>query len=459
MSSAELKTSRFSIRSKIERPAEEVFEWYLKPGALERMIPPWEKMEILSHEGNPSSIGSQVVFKIKIGPFSKRWVLEHSEFIEGKSFSNIQVHGPFKFWKYTHYVHPSENDTCEVEDAVEFSAPFSFLNARIEKRLRRIIQWCHERLKNDLQVQNRYFSEPMRILVSGSKGFIGSDLCAFLQSAGHQVVPLTRRKRKDAIYWDPKTGEIDKDQFEGFDAVIHLAGKSIASGFWTKKLKEEIFLSRARDSWLLSQVLLRLLHPPKTLICASAVGIYGNRGDEDLTEKSPPGTGFLADVCQKWEEATSSIENRGTRGVHPRFGLVLSSKGGTLGKLLPAFRLGLGAILGNGKQQMSWISLDDVVYGLYHALMTKEIEGPVNFTAPEILTNASFSKKLAKALHRPLFFRVGEKFLRLILGEMADEMFLASVKAHPEKLQAFGYSFFYPTLDFTLRSTLGIFEK
>jgi len=302
--------------------------------------------------------------------------------------------------------------------------------------------------ENDRRVLAKYPSKPLRILVSGGSGFIGSKLVSFLESGGHEVVCLTRSKEKrdNSIYWDPKSAEVDKSSFEGFDAVIHLAGKNIASGIWTKKLKNEIFLSRVRDSWLLSQILLRLEKPPKTVICASAIGIFGNRGEEKLTESSPLGSGFLAEVCKKWEEATTSIESRGVRGVHPRFGLVLSSKGGTLAKLLPIFRLGLGAILGTGKQYVSWIALDDVVYGIYHALMTEELQGPVNFVSPNPVTNEEFSCSFAKSLNKPLFLRIGEKPLRFLLGEMAEEMFLSSVKAYPEKLLSTGYEFVYPAL-------------
>lgn len=451
------KTTRFSLRSKIGRSSGEVFDWLIQSSRYKRLIPPWEKVGFLSFEGDPRAVGFQVILKIKIGSFSRRMIIQRKELIEKESFTDVQVQGPFKHWEHIHRIHSTSDGECEVEDEIQFAAPFPFLHSRIEKREKRKIEWQHERLNNDLQVQSRYEASRLRILVSGSKGLVGSDLCSFLQSAGHQVVSLTRKKGnrgQDTIFWNPKSGEIAKEDFEDFDAVIHLAGKNIGSGFWTKKFKEEIFLSRCRDTWLLSQVLLRLFRPPKTIICASAVGIYGNRGDEELTEESPPGTGFLANLCQKWEESTTSIENRGTRGVHTRFGLILSSKGGMLAKIFPLFRLGFGAIIGSGKQWMSWISLDDVVYGLYHTLMTKEIEGPVNFTAPEAVTNASFSKKLSAAMHKPLFFRIGEKPLHFFLGEMADEMFLASARARPEKLETSGYQFYYPTLEQALSCTL-----
>ncbi len=287
----------------------------------------------------------------------------------------------------------------------------------------------------------------MRILISGSTGLIGSTLYDFFKRENHEVVRLVRNPQENAVYWNPPKGEMNKEDFEGFDAIIHLAGKNIASGKWTNRLKEEIFQSRCRDTWLLSQLLTRLEKPPQTLIVASAAGYYGNRGDELLTESNGAGEGFLAGVCKKWEEATSSIESRGVRVVHTRFGVVLSPKGGALKRLLPQFRLGLGAILGSGDQYFSWVALEDVVKAVQHILDHTEISGAVNVVSPFPETMASFSKKLAKALHRPLFLRIGERPLKWMMGEMAEEMLLASVRAVPEKLQASGYTFAFPKVE------------
>ncbi len=244
----------------------------------------------------------------------------------------------------------------------------------------------------------------------------------------------------------PMLGRINKADFEGFDAVIHLAGGGIADRRWTKKRKEQLFLSRCRDTWLLSQVLCRLYRPPKTMICASAIGFYGNRGDEELTEESGPGTGFLADLCQKWEEATLAIDNRGTRVVHCRFGAVLGTKGGALKKLLTPYRLGLGGKLGSGNQFFSWIAIDDLVGAAYHCLMNDTLSGPVNFVAPQAVRQREFAKLLAKKLGRPAFCRVPAPLLKLILGEMAEEMLLSSQRVVPKKLLALGYRFRYPDL-------------
>ena len=296
----------------------------------------------------------------------------------------------------------------------------------------------------------------MRILLSGSSGLIGSALKNFLQTAGHEVACLVRNKEvvvpEETIYWDPVHGLFQKEDFEGFDAVIHLAGSNIAQGRWTKKRKEQIFLSRCRDTWLISHVLCRLYRPPTTLLSASAVGFYGDRGDEELTEESRQGTGFLADLCGKWEKGTEAIENRGTRVVHARFGAVLSGEGGALKKMLTPIRLGLGGKLGSGKQWVSWIGIDDVLGACDHCLMREELCGPVNFTSPEPMTQEEFVKTLAKSVHRPAFCHLPSWLVKVVFGEMGKELILSSQKVKPEKLLKTGYAFRNPDIHAALSS-------
>jgi hypothetical protein len=298
---------------------------------------------------------------------------------------------------------------------------------------------------------DRHPSGSKKILISGTGGLIGHSLMQFLKRGGHQCLSLIRDKKRhhsgSTVFWNPQTGEAHKEDFEGFDAVVHLAGESLFSWRWSQKKKDRLFLTRCRDTWLLSQILTRLHRPPKIVITASAVGFYGNRGNELLTEESPRGKGFLSDLCVKWEESTASIEERGSRVVHPRFGPVLSEKGGMLNRLLPIFQLGLGGKLGNGKQYTSWIALEDVLGGIYHCLMTEDISGPVNFTAPNPVTNAQFTQMLAKTLHRPAFFHLPKPLLRGLCGEMADELLLASTRAIPKKLQESGFNFQYENLE------------
>lgn len=306
------------------------------------------------------------------------------------------------------------------------------------------------KIEKDRQIYGRYQPLRWRILVSGASGLIGSRLTGFLCGAGCEVVHLVRKRSSapNEIFWDPK---ID---LEGFDAVIHLAGKNISSKRWSCHVKQELFLSRCQSTQRLSQALAQLARPPKCFITASATGIYGNRGEETLTEESSPGSGFLAHLCQKWEAATSAAEQADIRVVHTRFGVVLSKEGGMLAKLLPSFRLGLGAILGDGKQYLPWILLDDLVYGLFHVLANETLRGPVNFVAPDLKTQAEFSHALAHTLHRPCFVRLPAPLLRLLLGEMADEMLLSSAKVLPKRLQLSGFKYTCPTLNEALKEAL-----
>jgi uncharacterized protein len=294
---------------------------------------------------------------------------------------------------------------------------------------------------------------PLRILLSGSSGFIGSQLKVYLQDQGHEVICLMRGKGdlvEGAIYWDPLQGLVEKEDFEGFDAVIHLAGAGIADHRWTKKYKEKLFLTRCRDTWLLSQILCRLYRPPRIFIGASAIGYYGNRGEEELTEESSRGKGFLPDLCEKWEKATEAIENRGTRVVHTRFGVVLSAKGGMLRKMLGPFRWGLGGKMGSGYQFVSWIAIDDLLGAIDHCLAKEELSGPVNLVAPQPVRQAEFARLLAKKIGRPAFFHLPAWFLKLVGGQMAKELLLASQKVYPQKLLETGYSFRCPELKMAL---------
>jgi len=289
----------------------------------------------------------------------------------------------------------------------------------------------------------------MRILISGASGFIGSALSAHFRTQKDTVIRLVRFKEStapDAIYWNPKKEEINLDQLEGFDAVIHLSGDNISQGRWTQKKKESIFLSRCRDTWLLSQALSRLKTPPKVVFCASAVGFYGSRGNEILTEKSSRGEGFLSDVCLKWEAATHALEDHRIRVVHGRFGIVLSPRGGIIKKLTPLFRLGLGAKLGSGRQWMSWISLEDLTRAVDFTLKDPSRMGIYNFVAPDPVTNAEFTHEFAQSLKRRAFLTIPPGLLRLLSGEKADAIFLASTRVLPDRLLSEGFSFQHPTI-------------
>lgn len=285
-----------------------------------------------------------------------------------------------------------------------------------------------------------------KILVTGSSGFIGRHLISFLRQKKHTVVPLVRHQDATSIYWNPDTGAVNLQDLEGFDGVIHLAGSPIFQGRWTQKRKDAIFLSRCRHTWLLAKALASLKKPPAYFFSASAIGYYGDRKEQTLTEHSLPGTGFLADVCVRWEQATDILEKKGVRVAHLRFGIVLSPKGGLLNRLLPLFRCGLGGKLGGGEQWMSWISLNDLMTAIDFIRQNTALKGSFNFTSPHPVRNRDFTTILAKSLHRPAFFHIPAFCLKLLLGQLAEETILASAKVIPEKLLKSGFSFKTPSI-------------
>ena len=294
----------------------------------------------------------------------------------------------------------------------------------------------------------------MNILFSGSTGLVGTSLCRTLRAQGHNIAPLTRATPQSGqIFWDPLAGILDASQLSGIDTVIHLAGENIA-GRWTEKKQRAIRDSRQLGTRTLCEALARMDHPPKTLISASAIGYYGDRGDELLTETSTPGSGFLAEVCQAWEAATAPAVKSGIRTVLCRIGVVLSPNGGALAKMLLPFKLGAGGVIGSGKQFMSCIALDDVVAAMIFALNTEALIGPINLVMPEAVTNRVFTKTLGKVLSRPTIFPMPAFAARLAFGEMADALLLGSARVKPERLQAANFPFKYPTLETALRGVL-----
>ncbi len=291
----------------------------------------------------------------------------------------------------------------------------------------------------------------MRILFAGSTGLIGKALVPYLKAIGHEVIALTRHKEEEAIYWDPENGEINPSELEDFEGVINFAGDNIA-GRWSEAKKSKILESRVKTTRLLADTLAHLVNPPKVWINASAVGFYGSQGDKVLAEENGAGTGFLPKVCQAWEAATEAAVKRGIRVVHARFGVVLSVKGGMLGRLLMPFKLGLGGKVGDGKQYMSWIEIDDLLGIIRHILLHEELSGPVNVVAPHAATNGEFTEVLGRLLHRPTLFAMPAPVAKLVFGkEMAEEMLLSSTRVYPKKLLESEYVFQYPTIEGALK--------
>ncbi len=296
----------------------------------------------------------------------------------------------------------------------------------------------------------------MLVAVTGATGLIGSALTSSLAADGHEVIRFTRSPSpgRGAVRWDPAGGTIDSDALAKADAVVHLAGRSIGAIRWTPRVKREILASRVQGTRLLAEAMAGLPDGPRVLVCASAIGYYGDRGDEVLTEASPSGQGFLAEVCRQWEAAADPARAAGVRTVHVRTGIVQARGGGALARQLPLFKLGLGGRLGSGRQWWSWVSLDDVI-GIYrHALATGGASGALNATAPSPVTNAELTATVARVLGRPALLPVPRLGPRLALGEMADELLFFSARVHPAATESSGYTFRHPTLEAALRHVL-----
>jgi uncharacterized protein (TIGR01777 family) len=442
-------------------PAQEAFDWHARPGAFERLTPPWERVELLRHDGVAD--GARAEFTVRIGPLSRRWIAEHRDVVPGESFRDVQLSGPFAQWEHTHTIRPEDDGTSVLEDRIGYSVPLGAVGRRlggaaVRRMLERAFAYRHRVTTDDLSALHRYRGTPaMNVLVTGSSGLIGSALVPLLTTGGHQVVRLVRHAPRsgDERAWDPQATSLDPGLFEGVAAVVHLSGESIGDGRWTTARKQRIRDSRVNSTRLIAKTLAEMSQPPRTLVCASAIGIYGDRGDEVLTEESPPGTGFLADVCREWEAAADPARQKGVRVVHIRSGVVLSPRGGALAKMLLPFKLGAGGVVGSGAQYWSWITIDDAAGVFLHALCDERVAGPVNATAPHPVTNREFTRILGSVLHRPTIFPMPAFAARLALGEMADELLLGSACVLPGQLERTGYVFRHAELEAGLRHVLG----
>lgn len=287
----------------------------------------------------------------------------------------------------------------------------------------------------------------MKILLTGSSGLIGTALIKRLSEKGHDIGRLFRtRQDKTQPFWDIENGVIDLGAFDTPDVVIHLAGENLTDSRWNRAKKERIINSRVNSTKLLVNYFTHAEHKPRVFICGSAIGFYGNRGDETVDENSAPGNGFAAEICKQWETASKPATDLGIRLVNIRTGIVLSPLGGALKKMLLPFRLGLGGIIGNGRQYVSWVSIDDIVDMIHFVMVNESLNGPVNLVSPNPVTNYQFTKTLGKVLHRPTPFPLPAFMARILFGEMADELLLSSTRVRPEKLMAAGYQFHHTEL-------------
>lgn len=445
-------------------PPGEVFDWHERPGALERLTPPWCHVEVLNRSGGIRD-GGKVSLRVRRGPASFRWDLRHRDYDYGRRFGEEQVKGPLRSWVHTHSFTLGTNGSgTATEDAIDLKPPLGYAGEALGSRLirwelDRLFRFRYQRLFTDLARHARYAERRrMTVAITGSSGLVGRDLRHFLTTGGHEVVPIVRDSRNlddGAIFWNPTAGVIDEKGLTRVDAVVHLAGTSISGGRWTEARKRSIKQSRVCGTELLARTLATMKNGPRTLVSASAVGYYGNRGAETITETEPAGKGFLAEVCRAWEGATNPAERAGVRVVNLRIGVVLSPAGGALGHILLPFKMGAGGRLGSGSQYMSWIDLDDLVGIILHVLYDDSMRGPVNATAPHPVTNATFTSALGRVLGRPTIIPVPGVAVKAALNELGTEALLWGQRVLPHRMAQTGFHYFYDGVENSLRFQLG----
>ena len=455
----------FEWRSTVPFSAEQVYAWHARPGAFERLSPPWQRLRVLERVGGIEDRGT-VVFEYRSGPVKGRWVAVHGDAVPGRRFSDHQVHGPFEEWEHTHSFIPQGPDQSVIEDHVEYRLPLGAVSEALggvpaEHVLKRLFRFRHERTRHDLERHAEHADRPrLRVGVTGSTGLIGPQLVAFLESGGHSVVRIVRgmpERPTDAI-WDPAGGKLAAASLEDLDAVIHLTGETTGKR-WGRAQKRRIMESRRQSTALLARTLASMNEPPHIVLSMSAVGFYGkDRGDELLTEESTPGSDFLAKVCEAWEGALEPARAAGLRVVCMRSGVVLSGHGGALARMLPAFKAGAGGRIGEGDQWFSWVGLDDLLAAMA-SLLYDETAGAVNVTSPNPVTNREFAHVLGHVLRRPAAVPLPAGAVKAMFGEMGETVLLGGQRVVPARLQAEGHRFAYPELEQALRVELGRLQE
>jgi uncharacterized protein len=442
--------------SVVDAPIYEVFDWHTRPGAFTRLSPPWQPVRVIAEADSLENGRAELGF-----PGGLRWVADHQpDFYDPprRFVDSIGTDGPASLpvrlavrWRHTHEFEDLDGERTRVTDRVATPVP--------ARALRAMFAYRHRQLADDISAHRLAAAHgltPITVAITGSSGLVGSALAAFLSTGGHRVIHLVRRAaaKPDERQWNP--ADPDPDLLNGVDAVIHLAGASIAGRF-TESHRAAIRDSRIGPTRRLAELIAKSADGPKVLVCASAIGYYGyDRGDQTLTEDSERGDGFLADVVDEWELAATAAEDGGVRVVRVRTGIVQSPSGGTLRLLLPLFRAGLGGRVGDGQQWFSYIGIDDLVDIYHRGLWDAELSGPVNAVAVDPVRNIDYTRALAKVLRRPAVLPVPRLGPRLLLGEQgARELALANQRVLPARLQEAGHRFRHPGLEQTLRHLLG----
>jgi uncharacterized protein (TIGR01777 family) len=433
--------------------AQALFDWHMRPGAFQRLRPPWERMDLVQHD-EPVRVGGDTRMRVYLGPLYQTWHDRIVHIDEGRGFVDEQVTGPMRAWRHEHQFADVAGGAT-LTDTITFEPPWVVSRASVLARLDAMFRRRHVITAEDLTRHAARAHLPrLRIGVTGATGLVGQELCAFLRGGGHTVVPFSRGGAPDAIRWDPGRGVLDPADLAGLDAVVHLAGEPIAAR-WTPAHKARVRDSRVQGTSLLAEAIARCPRPPSVLLSCSAVGWYGSSPDDvgAVDESSPGGSGFLAEVGAAWEAAAEPARAAGVRVVHPRMGIVISGHGGYLPTQLPLARACLQGVVGTGHQGVSWVALDDVVDILHELLW--DGSGPVNVTAPTPAAQSDVAAELARQVGRPLGPTAPAAAIRLLLGEMGEELVLRGARVLPARMTAMGYRWRRPTLRHALAMELG----
>ena len=468
MSEHDSGMSAFERRSRIEVPAERLGAWHFRAGAIHRLIPPWERIDV-EEEAAPLVDGARARIVIRKGPIRTKLVAIHSEVDPPRQFVDTQESGPFSAWRHLHRFQPADApDASVLEDSIRYRLPFgavgrTLLGKPMAREISRQFAFRHARTRHDLlrhaEFAERFGDTPMRVGVTGASGLVGRQLCAFLSTGGHEVVRFVRGAPRHASErrWDPRDVDrgVDPASVSDLDCVVHLAGAGIADRRWSEARKREIRESRVVGTAALARAIARAKTPPRAFVSSSAIGFYGDRGTEWVDEQSGRGAGFFADICEAWEAATSEARGAGVRTVHLRTGVVLTAAGGALAKMLPAFLFGAGGPIGSGRQGFSWISLDDLLAAIVFAARAQDLAGPVNAVAPEALAQREFARVLGRVVRRPSFAPLPAFVVKILFGEMGERALLEGAFVRPRALGEAGFRFAYPNLEDALRIELG----
>ncbi len=451
----------FTNESHYPCDAKTLYDWHSRDGALERLLPPWEKTRIVSKTGSIAP-GGRVILKMHNGPVPFTFHALHVEDVPGKMFCDIQEKGPFASWKHSHFFSDSPTGST-LNDYVEYRLPLQnilpgMFRSYVHKNLAQVFFHREKLLLEDIKLHMRCSTKPLRILISGASGVLGRELIPLLTTGGHEVFRLVRRAPEpdsNEIFWNPDEGILEVSKIPEIDGIIHLAGEYIGLSRWAEQRKQRVLDSRIKGTRLLARTAAKMSPRPSVFLSASAVGFYGNNPKLNISEDEPCGSDFISGVCRVWEEAAEPAREAGIRTVFLRLGVGLTPRGGALKKILSASRLGFVRRFGPGNQYISWISSDDMVSAMLHCFTCEELEGPVNIAAPNPVTNEEFMKTLARLTSRPLLFPVSEKLLHIVYGQMASEILLSGCHVSTSKLEKSGFVFRHPKLEFALYRLLG----